>query len=196
MSAAHSAASSPALQSTSASQPRGRGALAPLLIFAALYLSALTTATSVAWAAGCALVAVLVAVISWRLGAAQHRVPTVARRRAVGVTAALEGVVLVVAVIVAVVTGIWWPVLPAVLSAVAVHFLALDVAFGRAVDHWSLGCMAAASVAAWLFSRTAMPWVWPLTAAIAAGTCLGYAGALVAARSQRPGRSSGHEVNP
>lgn len=187
----------PASSAETVPPPRRRrpGAVVPLLIFAVLYLGVLAVAANALWAAGCAAMAGMVAVISWRLGAAPRRMPTGLQLRAVSLTSALEGVALIIAVAVGALSGVWWPVLPIVLTAVAVHFCALDVAFRRAVDHWASGCLMVAATVAWIFSRTALPWIWPLTAAIAAGACLGYAIALAAVRADQR-RAADSDVPP
>lgn len=164
--------------------PSRRGAAVPLVIFAVLYLGVLSAAVNVVWVIGCVLVAAMVAFVGWRLGAAPRRKPTAGQLRWIGITSALEGLALAVAVIIAVATGVWWPVLPVMLTAVAVHFCALDIAFRRAVDRWAVVCTIMAATGAWILSRTALPWIWPMAAAVAAGVCLGYASALAAVRAE------------
>ncbi|QTX04066.1 hypothetical protein [Agromyces archimandritae] len=162
-----------------------------LAAYAVLYAATLLVAGS-PWTA-LAAVALGAGVLAVGLGVqasfgGRARAPGPLGVRLIAVTAALEGVALAAALVLGAVTGVWWPALPIVLSAVTVHVLVLGASIRRPLDAWLGVCLLAATVAAWLWSAGALPTVWPLAGAAASGACLAYA--IVLARAARAARAA------
>lgn len=160
---------------------RGRSAVPPLVFFTALYLLPLVVAPSWLWALVCFALAVLVASSSLLVQIASKRLastPSERQQRWVSCTSIAEGIVALMSLAVAAVTGSWWIVLPLVLTAVTVHSCALRAALRRSVDSWSVTCFLIAMVIAWGASVLPIAWVWPAAGSLAAGTCFGYVLAL------------------
>jgi len=175
-------------RATASRSARGgaRGTTISLVIFAAAYASTLLLAPDVRWALASAGAGLLVAGGAWLIGRRSRRGPrhpTTSQARAVGMSAAAEGVVLVTAVVGGLILQTWWFVLPVMLVAVTVHIACMAVAYRRGVDAWALVWVLVATVLAWILSPVSTVLAWPLAGALAAGMCLGY---VLVARARRP----------
>ncbi|QIS39777.1 hypothetical protein [Clavibacter capsici] len=154
-----------------------RGASAPLAVFAAAYAACLLLAPDPRWALGgiAAAAAGAGAIVAVdRLRAPRARVPSRAGAASIQLTAAAQGVALVVALVVALTAGSWWAVLPVLLTAVCVHVAALLIALRRSADVAALVVVLAAAIVAWSLSPTSMREAWTLGGGAAAGMCIGY----------------------